>query len=84
VLAGVADPLVVVTGTGALTLSMLAPVTYPDLLPRDALTMGAVQAAAVLAPAAFSRLFPKALLAWAVAYLVLAPQFYWRPEGKRS
>lgn len=84
VLAGVSDPQVVVAAIGVLTASMLAPVTYPDLLPRDALAMGGVQAAAVLAPDLFSRLFPKALLAWAVAYFLLAPRFYWRPEGKRS
>ena len=63
---------------------VVLPVSYPDLLPRDALAMGAVQAAAVLAPTAYSGVFPKALLAWALAYLALAPRFYWRPEGKRS
>ena len=84
VLAGVGDPEVVVSAAGVLTVLMVLPVTYPDLLPRDALAMGAVQAAAVLAPSAYSGVFPKALLAWALAYLALAPRFYWRPEGKRS
>ncbi|WP_336036875.1 protein sorting system archaetidylserine synthase [Halobacterium yunchengense] len=84
VLAGVTDPGVVVGATAALTVLMVSPVTYPDLLPRDALAMGVVQAAAVLVPSVFSRVFPKALLAWALAYLALAPRLYWRPEGKRS
>ncbi|MFB6072778.1 MAG: protein sorting system archaetidylserine synthase [Halobacterium sp.] len=84
VLAGVTDPRVVVAGSGALTLLMVSTVRYPDLLDRDALAMGAVQAAAVAVPTAASRVFPKALLAWALAYLVLAPRFYWRSEGKRS
>jgi CDP-diacylglycerol--serine O-phosphatidyltransferase len=84
VLAGVSDPAIVVTVAAVLTLLMVSPVTYPDLYPRDALAMGVVQAAAVLVPLAFSRLFPRALLAWALAYLALAPRFYWRTEGKRS
>lgn len=84
VLAGVTDAQVVVAATGVLTALMVSPVQYPDLYPRDALAMGVVQAAAVLAPDVLSRLFPKALLAWALAYLVLAPRLYWRPEGKRS
>lgn len=84
VLAGISDPQVVVAALGVLTVLMVTPFTYPDLLPRDALAMGAVQAAAVLAPAVFSRVFPKALLAWALAYLLLAPRFYWRPVGRQS
>lgn len=84
VLAGIGDPTIIVASTGMLTLLMVSTVTYPDLFARDALAMGAVQAAAVLAPVAYSRVFPRALLAWAVAYLALAPWFYWRTEGKRS
>lgn len=84
ILSGITDPSIVVTATGVLTVSMVTPVTYPDLYPTDALAMGAIQAAAVVVPTALSRLFPKALLAWALAYLVLAPRFYWRTEGKRS
>ncbi|WP_232701531.1 protein sorting system archaetidylserine synthase [Halobacterium wangiae] len=84
VLAGVSDPLVVVAATGVLTVLMVTTITYPDLYPRDALAMGVVQAAALLAPLALSRSFPRALLAWALAYLLLAPRFYWRAEGKRS
>ena len=84
VLAGFSDPLVVVAATGVLAALMVTTITYPDLYSRDALAMGVVQAAALLAPLALSRSFPRALLAWALAYLVLAPRFYWRAEGKRS
>jgi len=78
VLAGVDAPELVVGALGVLTLLMVSAVEYPDLLARDALAMGAVQAGAVLVPAQFSRVFPKALLAWAVAYLLFSPRFYWR------
>jgi len=78
VLAGLDAPGLVVGSAAVLTLLMVSTVEYPDLLPRDALAMGAVQAAAVAVPAGFSRVFPKALLAWAVAYLLFAPRFYWR------
>lgn len=68
----------VLVGTVLFCYLMVAPVTYPDLLARDTLVMGAVQSLAVLVPTAYGALFPKALLVWAVAYLVLAPRFYWR------
>jgi len=61
---------------------MVAPIGYPELLARDALAMGVIQALAVLAPTALQRAFPRALLVAATAYLVLAPRFYWRePES---
>lgn len=72
---------------GALTLFvalMVSRVPYPDLKPTHALAMGVVQAFALLAPTAFSRAFPRVLLAFALAYLLLAPRYYPRPEGKRS
>jgi len=68
----------VLAAAGAFTYLMVMPVTYPDLLDRDALAMGVLQAGAVLAPTAASRAFPRALLAAGLAYLVLAPRFYWR------
>jgi len=73
-----ARPPVLLALTGAFCVLMLAPVRYPDLLDRDALVMGAVQALAVLFPAVLDRLFPVVLLVWALAYLALAPRFYWR------
>jgi CDP-diacylglycerol--serine O-phosphatidyltransferase len=77
VLAGVSAT-VALAATTAFVYLMVAEVEYPDLLPRDALLMGVLQAAAILAPGVFGGLFPKALLAWALAYLLLAPRFYWR------
>ncbi|MFB6121591.1 MAG: protein sorting system archaetidylserine synthase [Halobacteriaceae archaeon] len=68
----------VLAAAGAFTYLMVMPVTYPDLLDRDALAMGVLQSGAVLAPTVASRAFPRALLAAGLAYLVLAPRFYWR------
>ena len=72
----------------ALAYLMVTTITYPDLLPRDAFIMGAVQGLAVAFPGAVGRTFPYALFTLAVAYLLLAPRLYWRPapdgaEGKR-
>jgi CDP-diacylglycerol--serine O-phosphatidyltransferase len=59
---------------------MVSTITYPDLLARDAFIMGVIQAFAVVFPDAVGRTFPYALLTLAVAYLLLAPRFYWRPS----
>jgi len=67
-----------VVGTAAACVLMVVPVTYPDLLDRDALGMGAIQAGAVLLPDAARAAFPRALLVASLAYLCLAPRFYWR------
>ncbi|MFB6300107.1 MAG: protein sorting system archaetidylserine synthase [Halobacteriales archaeon] len=76
--------MVLVGGTAAFTYLMIADITYPDLLARDSLLMGIIHALAVIAPRAFGRAFPYALLTLALAYLTLGPRFYWRAEGKRS
>ena len=78
-LAGVVDARILLAVTGAFAYLMVTRVRYPDLYARDALAMGGVQVLAVAAPAALSRLFPRALLAAALTYLLLAPRFYWRP-----
>ena len=84
VLAGVPDLLGVSTATLLLLLAgvsvylMVAPVTYPDLYTRDQLVFGALQALAVVLPAALGRVFPRVLLVFALGYLLLAPRFYWR------
>lgn len=83
VLAGVSTPYLV-GATAVFTALMVARVQYPDLLPRDAVVMGVVQMLAILAPDAAGALLPRVLLAFALGYLVLAPRFYWRREGKRS
>lgn len=81
VLARVTTPLSLLAGTVLLAYLMVGTVTYPDLLAQDALVMGVVHVIAVLAPDAFGRAFPFALLTLALAYLLLAPRFYWRPTG---
>jgi CDP-diacylglycerol--serine O-phosphatidyltransferase len=77
VLAGV-PPTAVFAATAVFVYLMVSAVTYPDLLARDALFMGVVQAGAVLAPTAANAAFPKALLVAAMGYLVLSPIAYWR------
>jgi CDP-diacylglycerol--serine O-phosphatidyltransferase len=81
VLASAGDAAVLIAGTGVLSYLMVTTITYPDLLARDALIMGAVQGLAVLFPAFAGRAFPYAVLTLALAYLLLSPWFYWRPEG---
>jgi len=71
---------VLLCATGLFVYLMLAPVTYPELFARDALVLGGLQALAVLAPDAFSGVFPRSLLLAALAYLILAPRFYWRDD----
>lgn len=76
-LAGVTSVPVVLGSGAVLSLLMVAPVPYPKLAARDALLMGVVQMGAILAPTALERLFPRVLLVAALAYLTLAPGFYW-------
>lgn len=77
-LAGVAEPTVLLAATALLTYLMVASITYPELYARDAIVLGGLQALAVAFPAALRRVFPRTLLLFAVAYLVLAPFIYWR------
>lgn len=60
---------------------MVTRIPYPDLRARDALAMGVVQVGAVAFPVVFHRLFPRALLLAALAYLLLAPWLYPRVES---
>jgi CDP-diacylglycerol--serine O-phosphatidyltransferase len=76
-LAGVPAPLLL-AATLAFTALMLTGVTYPDLYARDAVAMGAVQALALAFPGVLGGAFVYLLLAAALAYLLLAPRFYWR------
>ena len=76
-LAGVTDTPAVLAGAVILSVLMVAPVPYPKLAARDALVMGAVQMGAILVPTAADRAFPRVLLVAALAYMMLAPQFYW-------
>ena len=77
-LAGLADPLVLLAGTAVFSYLMIAAISYPELYARDALLLGGLQALAVLFPTAVNRVFPRSLLVFAVAYLVLSPFVYWR------
>ena len=81
-LAGFSDPAVVVGLAALFVVLMLAPITYPDLYARDAVILGGLQALAVAFPTAVSRMFPRALLGFAVAYLLLAPFIYWRDPSE--
>jgi CDP-diacylglycerol--serine O-phosphatidyltransferase len=74
----------VVVGLPVFAVLMLGGRVYPDLTTRDAVVMGVIQAGAIAAPSAFGAALPRGLLAWAVAYLLLAPRFYGGAEGKRS
>ena len=77
-LAGVTEPAVLLATTALFTYLMIASITYPELYARDALVLGGLQALAVAFPTAVNRVFPRSLLLFAVAYLVLAPFIYWR------
>lgn len=77
-LAGFGDPTVILGLAALLTILMIAPITYPDLYARDAVILGGLQVLAILLPTAANRVFPRALLVFAVAYLLLAPILYWR------
>ena len=83
VLAGYTNPILLLGVTAVFAGLMVSTITYPDLHPQDALVMGLVQAATVLTPGFWGRVFAFALLFLAAGYLVLGPRFYWR-EGLGS
>lgn len=76
-LAGVTAAPVLLPVSLVLSVLMVAPVEYPKLAARDAVLMGVVQMGAILFPTALHRMFPRALLVAALAYLTLAPRYYW-------
>jgi archaetidylserine synthase len=76
-LAGLTAVPALLAATVVLSVLMVAPVPYPKLAARDALAMGVVQMGAIVAPTALRRFLPRALLVAALAYLALAPRFYW-------
>lgn len=69
---------VLVAATAVLAYLMVTRIGYPDLLDRDAFLMGAVTGLAALFPGVFQGVFPVVLLVLSLAYLLLAPRFYWR------
>jgi len=78
VLAGYTEPWLLVALTGVLAPLMVSTITYPDLHAQDALVMGGVQLPAIVLSGYYGRVFAFALLFLALAYLTLAPRFYWR------
>lgn len=78
ILAGYTNPILLLTVTTVFAGLMVSTITYPDLHPQDALVMGIVQAATVLTPGFWGRVFAFALLFLAAGYLILGPRFYWR------
>ncbi|SFL08419.1 CDP-diacylglycerol---serine O-phosphatidyltransferase [Halogranum rubrum] len=78
VLAGFADPLVLVPLVAILALMMVTTINYPDLHWQDALVMGVVQALAILLSGYPGEVFAFGLLFLALGYLFLGPRFYWR------
>jgi len=76
-LAGLTSVPAMLAAGAVLSVLMVAPVPYPKLAARDALGMGVVQMGAIVLPTALERLFPRLLLVAALAYLTLAPRFYW-------
>ncbi|GAB6878454.1 protein sorting system archaetidylserine synthase [Halorubrum gandharaense] len=94
VLTGYTSPVLLLVATGAFACLMLSSITYPDLHAQDALVMGVVQAAAVLAPVIHALVpmtpawigegFAWALLFLATAYLLFGPKFYWENTHGRT
>jgi archaetidylserine synthase len=76
-LAGLTNVPALLAVTVVLSVLMVAPVPYPKLRDRDAIVLGVLQMAAILFPTVLQRVFPRALLLCALAYLTLAPRFYW-------
>lgn len=77
-LSGITDPAALIGTTALFCYLMVTSITYPDLYHRDAMVLGGLQLLGVLFPSAWSRVFPRSLLLFAIAYLVLSPFFYWR------
>ncbi|MEF8814769.1 MAG: protein sorting system archaetidylserine synthase [Halovenus sp.] len=76
-LAGVSSVPVLLGLSVVVSVLMVVPVPYPKISARDASVMGVVQVGAIVAPTALYRAFPRALLVAALAYLLLAPRYYW-------
>lgn len=77
-LLGVSTAALLLVVTGVSVYLMVAPITYPELYTREQLVFGGLQGLAVLFPGVLGRAFPRTLLVFALAYLLLAPRFYWR------
>ena len=78
-----AIPVVLLVGTATVSLLMVSPIEYPDLLARDAVIMGVIHVLAVLFPFFYGRVFPYALITLAILYLTLSPWLYWGESERR-
>jgi len=76
-LAGLTQVPLLLAAAVVLSVLMVAPIPYPKLTARDALLMGVVQVGAIARPALLDRILPRILLIAALAYLTLAPRYYW-------
>jgi len=80
-LSDLAPPAVLFAGTIVLSILMVAPLRYPKLRAGDAIALGAVQGLAILLPDVYGSLFPRAILLFALIYMIFAPWFYWGRRG---
>jgi CDP-diacylglycerol--serine O-phosphatidyltransferase len=78
---GISEAVLLLGAAGLAVYLMVAPVAYPELLARDALLLGGLQALALLFPRFGDRVFARVLLLFALAYLLLSPWLYWRSVG---
>lgn len=76
-LSDLAPPSVLFAGTLVLAVLMVAPVRYPKLRARDAVVLGVVQGLAITVPDVYGSIFPRVILAFALAYLIFGPWVYW-------
>ena len=76
-LAGITDPLVLTAGATLLAVAQVSPFDYPKPGVKTVGPMGVVLFGAVLAPTAFGRAAPRAMLAIALLFFALGPRYYW-------
>jgi archaetidylserine synthase len=76
-LAGFQGAALLVGLTAIFTYLMVTTIEYPELKVSHVLGMAVIQLGAIIAPTAFNRVFPRALLFMAVLYLI-GPWFYRR------
>lgn len=78
-----ASTTLLIIGGILLSFAMISPITYPDLLARDALLMGGIHIMTVIRPEFYGRVFPYALVTLAIAYLFFGPWLYWGESERR-
>ncbi|MDS0258926.1 protein sorting system archaetidylserine synthase [Haloarcula sp. S1CR25-12] len=76
-LAGVTNPLAIAVGAAVLAVAQVSPFDYPKPGVKTVGPMGAVLFVAVVAPRAFGRAGPRAMLVIAALFFALGPRYYW-------